>query len=252
MTRRFFDSAPSAVVIAALISLGAPGAAAAQSADGFLFKQPNVAVKFETGYGFQRASSEIFDFVTTEHTLERDDFDAPYIGGEIAVRLHEQVDLTLSIGYQGSSKLSEFRDFVGTDDLPIEQVTELRIVPAVVGVKYYLQPRGRSIGRFAWVPTDLVPYVGAGIGVASYRFEQYGEFIDFDTFDIFYDEFVSEQDAFLARAVAGLDYSLSERFLLSAEGRYGWASSEMGRDFVDFDNIDLDGLQLVVGIAVRF
>ena len=239
-------------VAAALVAVAAPSAVQAQGGDGFLFKEPRVSLKFETGYGFQRAQSDIFDFVVEEHTLERSDFSSPYLGGELAIRVDRQLDVALSVGFQQSSTLSEFRDYIGADDLPIEQVTELRMVPVVGSVRYYLKPRGRSIGRFAWVPETVVPYVGAGVGVMSYRFEQDGEFVDFETLDIFYDRFTTEHSTFLARAAAGVDVTVGRQFVVNAEARYHYARGPMGDDFSGFGDIDLDALQLTAGIAVRF
>ena len=43
-----------------------------------------------------------------------------------------------------------------------------------------------------------------------------------------------------------------EQFVFTAEGRYNWANDPMEGGFVGFDNIDLDGLQLIGGIAIRF
>jgi hypothetical protein len=51
---------------------------------------------------------------------------------------------------------------------------------------------------------------------------------------------------------AGLDYSLGPRWLVNGEARYSWASANMGRDFVGFDDIDLTGFRASVGVSVRF
>ena len=253
MIRNIRDFAwPSALVAMAGLTLALPEPALAQGGDGFLFKTPSVSIKFETGYGFQRASSEIFDFTLDQLTIGRRDFDSPYVGGEIAFRAADRWDLFFNIGHQSSSVASEFRDWVDSDDLPIEQVTELRLIPATVGAKYYLKERGRAVGRFAWIPTSVAPFVGGAVGVMSYRFEQTGDFIDFETLDVFPDRFESEGETFLARALAGVNISLSKQFVFTAEGRYGWASGDLGRDFSGFDRMDLDGLQLVGGLAVRF
>lgn len=245
-------SSMTRAAVVALFAVAAPCAVQAQGGDGFLFKEPRVSVKFETGYGFQRAQSDIFDFVVREHTLERSDFNSPYLGAEVAFRLDPQLDLALSVGYQHSSTLSEFREWVDDAGLPIEQVTELTLVPFSVGAKYYLKPRGRSIGRFAWVPETVVPYVGAGIGVMSYRFEQEGDFVDFETLDIFFDRFVADRQTFLARAAAGVDIAVGRQLVVNGEARYNYARGPMGDDFSGFGDIDLDGLQLTAGVAIRF
>ncbi len=174
------------------------------------------------------------------------------MGGEVAFHASDRWDVFFNVGYQSSSVASEYRLFVDLDDFPIEQVTELRLIPATVGAKYYLIERGRSVGRFAWIPNTLAPFVGGSVGVISYRFEQTGDFIDFATDEIFLDQLLSEGETFLARALAGVNISLSKQFVFTAEARYGWASGDLGRDFSGFDKMDLDGLQLVGGLAIRF
>jgi outer membrane protein W len=242
----------AALAVTSGLTLALPGGALAQGGDGFLFKAPTVSIKFETGYGFQQARSDIFTFTREQLTLGPRAFDSPYVGGEVALRVADRLDVALTAGYQSSSVGSEFRGWVDTDGLPIEQVTALRLVPATVSAKFYLRERGRTIGRFAWIPTSFAPFVGAGVGVMSYRFQQVGDFVDFQTLEVFSDRFVSSGAALLGRALAGVNISLSKQFLFTTEARYGWASGQVRNDFSGFSTMDLDGLQLVGGIAVRF
>lgn len=251
MSRRGMTTAKT-LVLAMAAAWVAPGALVAQGGDGYLFKQPRVTLEIETGYGFQQAKSEIFDFVIAEHTLGSSDFDAPYFGAELGLRVSERLDIALTVGWQESSQLSEFRDWVDQDDLPITQVTELRQVPATIGVKFYPFARGRSLGRYAWVPRRVAPFVGGSFGVVAYDFDQYGDFVDYETLDIFYSEFNSGAEAFLARASGGVNVSLGPQFLFSLEGRYSWADADMVGDYGQFGPIDLDGFQLIGGLAVRF
>jgi len=253
MTRRIGQWAARAVIITAGLSLAAPGLTAAQGGDGFLFKQPNVTLKFETGYAIQRANSDVYDFLLDQHTLDRRDFDSPYVGGELAVRASERWDVALSIGWQRSTARSEFVDWVDGDDQPIEQTTQLQLVPVVVSGKFYPLERGVNVGRFAWIPRTFAPFVGGGLGFVSYRLSQRGDFVDFETFEVFPDRLTSEHEALMARALAGVNVSLAKQFLLTVEARYSWASAELGRSYsAEFDNIDLSGVQFVGGIAVRF
>lgn len=245
-----------AVVLAAALVVFVPGEVVlAQGGDGFLFKKPRVTFKLESGYGFQRSSSDVYDFLVNELTLDRRDFDAPYIGGEIAVRVNERLDLTLGIGYQSTSRASQFETLfepINGVDVPITQTTEFSLVPATVGMRVYPFDRGRSIGRFAWIPRSVTPFVGGSVGGLAYDLRQYGDFVDFETLEIFTDDFHSSGSGFLARASAGVNVSLGQQFFFSLEGRYGWASADLEGDFVGFAPIDLDGAQLVGGIAVRF
>jgi len=233
-------------------TVAAPDALSAQGGDGFLFREPRVTLKFESGYGWQRASSDLYEQVITDHTLGRRDFDNPYIGGELALRLTDRVDLAFAAGWQGGAVQSEYREFIGDDGLPIVQTTSLQQVPVVASLKFYPVGRGRQIGRFAWIPRAVSPFLGGGIGFVSYDFEQEGEFIDFNTGDIYNDRVQSEGTGFLARAQAGLAISLGKQFEFTVEGRYNWADDPLDGGYGGFQPIDLDGLQVIGGLAVRF
>lgn len=241
-----------AVMFAACVAVFTPGAMSAQGGDGFLFQEPRVTLKLETGYGFARASGDIFDFIIAEHTLERRDFNSPYIGGELAIRLTDQFDLAVGVGYQQISKQSEFRDFVDEEFLPIAQVTELEQIPITASVRFFPLDRGRSLGRFAWVPRTFSPFVSVGAGVLQYSLQQFGDFVDYDTEEIFTDNFRADNSAFVGQAAAGANVSLTQRVLFSFEGRYRWSTGDLDDDFIGFDPIDLNGVQLIGGLAVRF
>lgn len=102
------------------------------------------------------------------------------------------------------------------------------------------------------MPASWNAFGGAAAGFTWYEFEQRGDFVDFETRDIFSDVFHDEGRAPTFQVFGGLEYSLSPTLLLSAEGRYGFASSEMGTDFVDFDPMDLAGFQATLGLSARF
>ncbi|MFV2007223.1 MAG: outer membrane protein, partial [Longimicrobiales bacterium] len=142
--------------------------------------------------------------------------------------------------------------FVGTDDLPIFQTTEFTRVPVTANVKVYLADRGRSVSRFAWIPSKVAPYVGGGVGIVWYEFVQDGEFVDFNNLDIFSDRLSSSGTSATGQVFGGVDLSLGGIWVLTGEGRYSFGSVQMDEDFVGFDNIDLNGLQMTVGIGVRF
>jgi hypothetical protein len=220
--------------------------------DGYLFSPPRVHLELETGYGLQLAGGQLFDQVLADHTLGGRDFDSPLIGAELGVRITERWDLGFSIGLQESRASSEYTEWVDQDDQPIEQVTKLRLVPAVVSVRYYLNDRGRKVGSFAWIPERFTPFVGLGAGVLSYRFQQRGDFIDFQTFGVHRDDLVSEGSTTMARATAGATWAFHRQLFLSAEGRWAWARGDVGGDFQGFDAMHLDGLQLALGFGVYF
>jgi len=241
------------VMLGAALLVAVPSFVAAQGGDGFLFKQPVLSIGIRTGVSVPRASSDIFAHTFDQLTLGKSDFAAGYFGAEIAVRVSDRVDLAFGAGHSGSSTRSEFRDWVDADDLPIEQTTDLAVNPVTMSVKYYLSDRGRSVGRFAWIPNKVNTYVGGGAGITWYRFEQRGDWVDFETLDIFNTRFKSNGSGASVHALAGVDVALTKFFFLTGEGRYSWARGALDEfSFEGFDKMDLYGLQFAVGFSARF
>jgi opacity protein-like surface antigen len=231
----------------------APAALAAQSmGDGFFFREPTTLWSVRAGYGLANAESDIFSFTSRQLTVDKGDFSGVNIGSDLDFRLTSRLALGLGIWYEGRSAPSEYRDFVDQDDLPIEQTTKFQRMPVTLGLKFYLMPRGRSIGSFAWIPAKFTPYVGAGGGAMWYSFRQDGDFIDQPSLDVFHDTFKSSGWTPEAHAMAGVDISLTSRLVFTGEGRYTYAKANMDDDFVDFDKIDLSGFAITAGLAVRF
>jgi hypothetical protein len=69
---------------------------------------------------------------------------------------------------------------------------------------------------------------------------------------VFHDTFMSEGWATVAQAFGGLDYTLSPRFAVTSEARYGWSRGELSRDFAGFDRIDLSGFSTSIGLTIRY
>jgi len=242
------------VVTAAVIAagLGAPEAALAQGGPGFLFKNPRVSLGFRTGYQMPRASSDIFEFPLDSLTLSRSDFDGPWLGGELAVRVSDHWDVAVGFGWAESRAESEYVNWVDQDDRPIEQTTRLETFSGSFGAKLYITDRGREVGRFAWVPSRITPYLGGGIGFVSYEFEQAGDWVDFETLEIVTDHLVTDGSGFSGHLALGFDIALGRQFVLTGETRYTYAEGSVEGAYAGFDGIDLAGLQLLGGIALRW
>lgn len=238
--------------LAAALGSVTPEDLAGQADRDFLFGKPRVSLAFNMGYGMPRAGSEVFDFVTDQLTVEKSDFNAMVVGGSLGFRLTNRLELALDANYSNANTPSEFQEWVDLDDLPIEQNTRLTMVPVTLNLKAYLFDRGRRVSRFAWVPGTWSPFVGVGAGRLYYDFKQVGDFVDFETNEIFWDTFRSKGDSGVFHLLAGAEYSLSPAFYITGEGRYSWAEAEMGRDFPGFEPMDLSGFQATVGLAVRF
>jgi len=220
--------------------------------DGFLFSPPHATFSVRGGFALPSASSDVFSFVTERLTVNRGDFAGLSVATDLAVRLHSRVDLLLGTGINTRVKRSEDRDFIGTDDLPVEQRTTFRRIPMTAGLKLHLRPEGRTLSKYAWVPSKVSPYVAAGGGMMYYVFKQDGEFVDYKTLDIFSTSLKSTDVSAMAFGALGTTYSLTPRVGLNAEVRYEHARGALSSDFRGFSPIDLSGVGLTAGFLFRF
>jgi hypothetical protein len=233
--------------------LALPGAAIAQDAGhGFLFGAPIGAFTFHAGWAAARARSDLFAFTTDQLTLDRGDFSSPSIGMDIAINASRRTQIVLSGELSGVDRHSEFRKYIDNNDQPIEQSTTFSRLPVTLSVKQYLTSTGRSIGKLAWIPTRAAAYVGAGAGMEYYQFNQEGDFVDFETLNVFHDTFSSDGWAPIAHALAGFDYTLSPHLAITTEARYVWSRGSLTHDFSGFTPIDLSGFGTTLGLTVRF
>ncbi len=246
-----------AACVALAGSFGAERAAAQSGGDGFLFQQPRVSFSFRAGLSVPRAGSgnggpSLWDDTREFFTVETSDFAGPLMVGEVAVRLNEALDLTVGISHHSASFNSEYREWVGDDDLPIAQHTTFSTTPVTLGVRAYPLVRGRSVGRLAWIPRVFNPFVGIAGGIVRYRYEQRGEFIDYETYDIYRDGFLSRGRGGTLHFSGGLEVSVNRHLMLVGEAKYGFGSGPLSRDFVGFPDLDLAGLHLSAGLTARF
>jgi hypothetical protein len=241
----------SVLVVLCLVS-GVQTAWAQDGPDGFLLKSPVGAVSFRGGMNRATAGSDVFSFVTRELTLDRSDFRAMTVAADAGVGITPRLGWVAGFSFARSKAPSEFRDWLDNSDLPIEQSTALTRLSVTASLKTYLRSPGRAIGRFAWIPARYAPYVGAGGGLMRYEFAQKGDFIDFNTFKVFYDNYASSGLRPMAQAFAGLDVSLTPRIAFTTEGRYEWATAELDTDFSGFEPIDLSGVSFTAGFSIRY
>jgi opacity protein-like surface antigen len=221
------------------------------SGDGYLFHEPMIRASVHAGYARAAAGSDLFDELTTTFILSRSDFSAITLGGEVGYQWLPRVELSAGVDYAGARAASEYRFFEDTDDQPIEQTMRFERVPIMANVRLSLRSRGRRIGRLAWVPTRVVPWIGAGAGPTWYRFRQTGDFVDARTNAISYDELRSDGWTLGAQAMAGLDVAVTPAIAVTAAVRSTWARAELGRAYSGYERLDLSGVAATLGITFR-
>lgn len=229
----------------------------------FLFGRPRFSIGIRGLLHRARAGSDFYDFVNEELFVRRssdDDhknpnhgllnFDAPGIGFDFGLGVTSRLDVRIGVDYAKSLNESELRDFIGEDGLPFTQRTELSQVELRGESVLALAPRGRAIGQYAWIPSRVVPYVGAGLGFARYDLVQAGEFVD--DLGYFEDAFGSKGWGPALYLFGGADIRMSRQVYLNVEVRHVQASAELGPDYERYEPLDLGGLRIGAGVRFAF
>ena len=229
----------------------------------FLFGRPRFSIGIRGLLHRARAGSDFYDFVNEELFVRRssdDDhknpnhgllnFDAPGIGFDFGLGVTSRLDVRIGVDYAKSLNESELRDFIGEDGLPFTQRTELSQVELRGESVLALAPRGRAIGQYAWIPSRVVPYVGAGLGFARYDLVQAGEFVD--DLGYFEDAFGSKGWGPALYLFGGADVRMSRQVYLNVEVRHVQASAELGPDYERYEPLDLGGLRIGAGVRFAF
>ena len=218
----------------------------------FLFSTPKGSVTIRGGWLLSRSGSDWYDFVTDHLTLDKSDFNVPGFGADLNIAITPRIDAQFAFDLNRARASSEYRRFVDNKRLPIEQETRLREANLGGNVKVALTERGRRVSQFVWVPRTIVPYVGGGAGAMRFDMSQSGDFVDFVDFSVFSDVFRASGWAPSAQVFGGADIRVFRQLFVTVDGRYLWAAGVLGRDWLDFDKLDLAGFRLTGGINVIF
>ncbi len=234
---------------AALLAAAAP--MSAQQGAGYLFHKPDARLTVRLGYDHANANSDLFKQVTEDLTLSKSDFSGLTAGAELAIPFGSRFEVALDGGYSHASKGSDFRHFIDNNNQPIEQTTTFQRVPLTANLRVYLVPPGRSIGKLAWIPNKITPWVAGGVGTMWYRFRQEGDFVDFNTTNVYPSFYESSAWTSMGQVSGGVDFNLNSLMALRTQLQSVWAKGPLTHDFVGFDKLDLSGVSGTIGLSFR-
>ncbi|MFN8641854.1 MAG: hypothetical protein U0802_09435 [Candidatus Binatia bacterium] len=174
-------------------------------------------------------------------TFRVKDFNTGSISGEWLLPLGEYVEIGAGLGYSSRTVPTVYADYVNRNGSEIAQDLRLRVVPITATVR--VLPFGRS--------RSVQPYLGAGVGAFSYRYSEFGDFVDFTDHSVFNDRFVAKGTVAGAIALAGVRVPFGDVFSLGGEVRYQKATADLSNDFLG-PKLDLGGLHYLATFNVRF
>ena len=188
-----------------------------------------------------RTEGDVLNVNRTFLAFDISDFKSAAIGAEWLVPLGNFVEAGAGIGFSRRTVGSVYSDFTDVDDSEIEQDLRLRLVPMAFTVR--VLPLGQA--------NALQPYIGAGLGLISWRYSESGDFIDFArNREIFRDSYVAQGTETGPVVVAGLRFG-GETVSAGGEIRYHSAEGDLDERF-EGPKIDLGGWTYNVTVGVRF
>jgi hypothetical protein len=211
----------------------------------------DVALQFRLGGFFPDGDSEFWDDAEATFTQDVGDFDDTIFGITVVRSFNNTLELGLNIDFYEGESTSAVAGFVDQDGFSILHDARLEMVPVMAdlrvipGGRFRQRPGGRQVLK-------PVFYLGGGIGVNYWEYEEVGDFVDFTDNSIFFDHFRDDGLAFAAHALAGFELPLGPTWSLMFEGRYMWSDDEPGGDFEGLGDLDLSGPSATVGMAIRF
>lgn len=171
------------------------------------------------------------------------DFNGATVGGEWLVGLGDRFEGGLGIGFYKRSVPTVYAGFTDDSGNEIEQELKLRIVPFSATVRFL--PLGHR---------GFEPYLGAGVGVLSWRYSEAGDFINFaDRRQLVVPEVHVGSGSETGPVILGGARVLFGSVGVGGEIRYQSAAGTLPTDqkFVG-SKIDLGGFDYLFTINIRF
>ncbi len=210
--------------------------------------QAQQSVVLSAGYFAARGeATRVVDDVLVENlslfAFNIKDFNGGTVGGEWQIGMGDYFDAGFGVGFYQRTVPSVYLDFVDIDGTEIFQEFRLRIVPVTATLK--VLPFGRQAA--------IQPYFGVGVGIFNWQYSEVGEFIDFNNFDIFREQFVADGTDVGGLLLGGVRVPFADRYAAGVELRYQSATGRVGIDqgFLN-ESIDLGGLTTQFTFQVGF
>ncbi len=220
--------------------------------------RPSNSLQFRLGGFFPRGGGDIWGSDEQTFTLERSDFNGGIAGFTYAMSINNLFEMGFNLDFYDETARSQDRDYVDQSGLPILHDTRLELIPLTVDFRFL--PAGRyGIRGGQRRVLHPVPYLGGGVGVNYWEYEEVGDFVNgphppqpgVDGV-IFPARFIESGTAFETHVLTGLELPFNPRFSFLLEGRYSWSDVTPNGDFAGLGNLDLSGFAGYLGFAYHF
>jgi hypothetical protein len=200
------------------------------------------SVNLKMGLFIPQLRSDLWQINLENLTFSKSDMVNTYYAGEYEFYLNRYASFSMEIGSYAKNVYAQYRDYTYQNGTPIYQNISLRLTPIEANLKYY--PLGCRYRLF--------PFIGAGVGVCAWTYQQWGDFINFE------DNTVSEGFAETRKFSIGFNgrfglvFRFQSRLALALEGKYQYLKGHLSEYFQGFDLLDLGGFTANVSINIYF
>ncbi len=200
------------------------------------------SVNLRIGLFQPNMNSDLWEVNMENLYLSEQDMQNVYYAIEYEFFFNPILSLSIEGGQYNKDHYSQYRDYTYDDGTPIYQNLALRITSVELNLRIY--PIGHKYA--------FNPYIGGGLGIHSWDYEQWGDFINFDdlTVDEGYADTKTYTLGFNARAGFLIKFKRTTGF--SFEARYLFLKGELSSLFEGFEKFDLSGLSFTAGINFFF
>lgn len=200
-------------------------------------------LELRVGGFLPKLDSILFADSLTLYTVQKSDFAGGFGGAEFTLNVHPNVELGLAVEGYSREIPTTYRDYVRPSGREIEQTLKFQTVPVSAIVRFVPSGRYRKV----------TPYLGGGISANFWKYEEWGDFIDFQASGqpVSFDSFKSTGVAFGPMVNAGIRYRLNTDLQITADYRHFWGKQIMPGDFRP-NEIDVSGDAITVGLRLIF
>ena len=202
----------------------------------------NVNLGYFTPHGADaRVTGDVLVADRNFQTFAIKDFNGPSIGAEWLIPLGNFFEAGVGASFTRRTVPSIYTRLVNTNGSNIKQDLRLRTVP--VDLTFRALPLG--------VHNGFEPYVGAGLGIVSWRYSEFGQFVDTTDNSIFNGSFVGTGTATGPVAMGGVRFSGSSA-TAGFEVKYRKATGNLSTNDFLAPKIDLGGWTYQFNVGMRF
>lgn len=230
------------------------------------------AILVRLSYFVPSAKSELWKIEFENMDFQKSDFQNASLGIYYEHFLSREISLLIGLDSYSETRLGYYRDYVGYSfaegdfafpyayydgDFDISHNFSVSITPVQASLK--LTPLGRRSG--------FIPYIGGGVSLYIWSVKMRGDIVDFTDEWVYEDPDLGDVDIYGIyptdarqeskfsvgfQGFAGIMFPIASRLALEAEFKYNYGKGKLGGTFEGFDDFDLGGYMLSVGINYWF